>query len=189
VTVADVQAVCAGIVGATFLIAALAKLISRGSVAPLLVAVGVPRRHAERVSDATPVVELAVALAILARSPLGSAAGLVLATVFLGLQAKTFRHQAVGCRCFGRLDERLTPPLALARAALLECGALVLTATADWSGPLALDGTAQVDLVAAGCAVSVSLLVSFGLAGAVTAFRRDQPPLRAPYMPAASAAR
>ena len=157
-----------GVVAATFVLAGLAKVISRSTVAPLLEAVGVPPRLAPFV----PVAELAIGVALFAGVVLSVPAAAVLSLLFLWVHARNRRR--VACNCFGRLD-RLVPrslPVFHAMALAICCLALlVFTLGEPASDP---------DALASGGAVSVSLTLGSLLLATTWEFRRRRAAMPAP---------
>jgi|GEM_PF-6502544 len=117
-------------IGTALVLAAIAKALSRVSITPFLVALGLPRGLSEIASRAVPVAEAVIGLALIldvvpAAASIGAAALSVGFVAALALaRTKGVRE---GCHCFGALDVEEQTPLTVARAALMLLGALGLS--------------------------------------------------------------
>jgi hypothetical protein len=109
---------------AVFAIAGIVKLLDRGTFEETVVAFGVPRRLASTVSFAVPLLELAVAAALIAAPT--ARAGAVGALVLLGLfSAAVTRALRLGsapdCNCFGGITQTEVGRGTLLRNLALAC--------------------------------------------------------------------
>lgn len=167
-----------GVAGGIFLLAAGAKSVSRVSLSPFLVELGVDRRVARAVAPlVAPAEALFGALLVLGAADLPvAAASLGLAVAFVAAQASALAHRSgVGCRCFGALDVE-APALVAARAAfvaLLLSLVLGLAATGSASNSLAA-GTGR-SPVALGLSCGVAIVLALALAGQIVRFQQRRP--------------
>lgn len=128
-TVDIVTAVRTG-VAAAFLVAGLAKLFDPASVMPFLHEMGVPWRAMVATRRGLPVLELAIATAMLVWPGRWTTIGaLVLASAFaVVLWWARANGVAAGCRCYGRLDTHTLTLLQPVRATTLLVAVLFLLA-------------------------------------------------------------
>jgi methylamine dehydrogenase accessory protein MauD len=152
---------------AVFALAALTKLGRRTETESTLEAFGFPVRLRPPVATALPVVELAIAAALLlaASAPYAAVAALLLLAAFSVAVARTLaRGEEVDCNCFGSLGEDRVSRWTLLRDLVLMVPATFVVAT-GWGdpGPSAvawiggLDGSAAA-LALAGVALAVAAL-------------------------------
>ncbi len=123
-----------------FLVAAIGKLLDLAGSRRALEEFGVPAPAARIGGVALPIVELAVAIALVFRPSArwGAAAALLLLIVFAGGVARAMsRGQAPDCHCFGQIHSEPAGPSTLIRNAVLAAGAAALVVAGP--GP-SLDG-------------------------------------------------
>jgi hypothetical protein len=117
-------------IGAVFVVAAFAKLVTRTSLRPFLEALALPGALARMIAALVPPVEALCGFALLA----GAGKWAALAASFLGVGFAvilTIAKQAgvsVGCSCFGRLDAGELSPVSIIRAVLLALACCTLLA-------------------------------------------------------------
>lgn len=167
-----------GVLGATFLLAAAAKTLSRVSLSPFLVDIGVGPRAARLAAPlVAPAEALLGVLLVLGYADLPVASvSLGLALAFVAAQTRaTTRRLAHGCRCFGALDveSRLLAAARAALAAVLAGGVLTLAATGAASGSL-VTGTASRPL-ALGAASGIAMGLALALVAQVVRFEQRRP--------------
>lgn len=144
-----------------------AKLWDRPAGREALIAFGVPRRVTGPMATLLPLVELALAVAILHPSSVfwaaGAAAGLLL-TFGLALALRLRRGHTEPCRCFGRLQTASASPATVMRAFVLAALAIVLAigSRSEPSSPLAR--LAALDAAQSAALAGGTLLVTFVLA-------------------------
>jgi len=150
-----------------FAVAALAKLLDLDGARQAVGAFGVPRPVVAPVAVVLPVVELAVAVALLVTpSAIAGAVGaIVLLAVFVaGIAVSLARGRPPDCQCFGRIHSEIVSRKSIVRNAVLAAGAAVVvvegpgTSLGAWSS--GLSGVDLVVLVAA-----MALVVAFVFEG------------------------
>jgi len=168
------------IVGAIFLSAATAKILSHSSLAPFLGAIGVPARTATGVSRAAPLVEglLGIGLVLgLWAFPVAVAALLLSLAFCAVLTIARVRGVRESCRCFGALDDAGLSLVPIFRACLLGGAtfAVCLTSMGTNHGtPLVLRFPQEMAL---GLAVGLGCVIASALLGQVWTFERSRPHL------------
>jgi hypothetical protein len=167
-----------GVVGAIFLLAAVAKSLSRVSLSSFLAGLGIDRRAARAVAPLVPPVEaLLGTLLVLGVADLPvAAASLVLALAFVAAQARAMAVRSEqGCRCFGALDAEAAS-LVTARAALVAilAGAMLAVAAAGAASDALVAGTSGTPLVL-GVTCGIAIVLALALAGQVADFERRRP--------------
>lgn len=155
---------------AVFAVAAAGKLLDRRGTVGSLTSFGVPSSMLAFVSVALPVVELAIAAALIptASAPWAALAAALLLAVFSVAVARVLaRGDQVDCNCFGSLSAQPVGRLTLVRNLVLIAAALFVavagwddagTSAIGWLGDL--DGT-ETALVAVAAALGVATLVNF----------------------------
>jgi thiol-disulfide isomerase/thioredoxin len=169
--------VCRLALAVVFALAAVTKLADQAGARQAVAGFGVPEPLAPPVAALLPVLELAVAAALLV--PPSTSAGAIAALALLGLFSAAIgrsmlRGEAPECHCFGQLHSEPAGRRSLARNVVLAAAAAFVL-IAGWSdaGPSAvawigrLDGTGIVALagglaLAAGAVVMVALLRQHG---------------------------
>jgi hypothetical protein len=175
---ADSASFLEGFAGAIFLLAAVAKSLSRVSLSPFLVGLGVDRRAARAAAPLVAPVEAVLGtLLVLGVADLPvAAASLGLGLAFAAVQARALaRRLDDECRCFGAFDVE-APPLVAARAALvvLVLGAVLgLAATGAASGSLVAGASGSA--VALGVTCGIAIVLALALAGQLVRFRQRRP--------------
>lgn len=165
-------------IGAVLLAAAVAKLGAPGPLRDFLAAWGVPTPVVSAAAWAVPAGEAACgALLLTGLRPVPAVIAVMLSLAFVAVTVVAARSGlAVGCGCFGALDERRSTPVTVARAAVLAGASLALLAVhlarpepvAAWAGGQA--GPVTVGLLAA-----LVYVLSFAVVGKVYEFERDRP--------------
>jgi peroxiredoxin len=151
---------------AVFALAALTKLGRRAETESTLEAFGFPARLRSPLAAGLPLVELAIAAALLpaASAPYAAVAALLLLAAFSLAVARTLaRGEEVECNCFGSLGDERVSRWTLVRDLLLMVPAAFVVAT-GWSDP----GPSAVAWVG-GLDASAAALVVAGVALAVVA--------------------
>jgi len=131
------------LLAAVFAVAGATKLRDRDGTASALAEFGLPRGATRPVASVLPIVELAVAIALLfdpvAREA-GVVAALLLAAFTAGIANALRQGRAPDCGCFGNLSTRPVSGWTVARNVALLAVALfvALSSNADMSAPLAI---------------------------------------------------
>lgn len=110
------------LLAAVFTVAGLAKLSDRDNVVAASEALGLPQRFSPFAARALPVMELALAVALLVTTTarLALLVAAVLLTIFTAAMLRTLHHGlAVVCRCFGGASDRPIGPSSVLRNVLL----------------------------------------------------------------------
>jgi uncharacterized membrane protein YphA (DoxX/SURF4 family) len=109
---------CALVLAAVFVWAGAAKLVRPAETAGGFGALGLP--WAEALARLVPVLELLLAVALVAVPPIGGIAALVLLVAFSAVLIRALRAGVTtGCACFGTAAGRRLSPRDLARNAVL----------------------------------------------------------------------
>jgi methylamine dehydrogenase accessory protein MauD len=145
------------VLAAVFLVAGAAKLADRRGSREALVAFGLPERSSGPLAVLLPLVELAVAAALLPETTTwwGAAGALVLLVAFmLAIAVSLARGRTPDCHCFGQLHSAPAGPSTLIRNGVLAAAAMLVLIQGRHSvGPSAVAWVA--DVGAAGWAVLV----------------------------------
>jgi len=166
--------------GTVFLAAAAAKSAFRVSIAPFLLAVGLPTSLASWMARATPVVEGLVGVLLLG-AWLPSAALLASALsigFFLALLQAYKKGVQEGCRCFGALDTDQLSGLSLVRTGLLVAATLVLSSgvvSAGISASLKITMSHDIVTTTVGILVGIAFVGVFALLEQVWWFEGQRP--------------
>lgn len=164
---ADAQTFLQGMVGAIFVFAAVGKVVSRASVAPLLLAAGGPPRIVRALAPLVPLVELVIGGAVLTGLFLSVPGACAVSLVFVWVQARSRRRDAqVACNCFGRLDLIVPQSVPAAHAVLLALASAALLTGTPGAPPSASEP------LAAGAATGVTAILGSLLLGTAWEFRR-----------------
>lgn len=163
-------------IGLVLLGAAVAKVWSRSSARPFLVAFGLPERPAAVLAYAVVLAEAGCGLLLLAgagAAPAYVAAGLCTGFAVL-LSVARLRGVTEGCRCFGALDGTRITPVTVVRALTLALAAVAtaVLATGDGAG-MGLDRPTA-DAVLLGALAAATYLVVFALAAEVYGFEKGR---------------
>ena len=151
---------------AVFLVAALAKLADRDGSTKAAANFGVPERFAKPFGIGLPLVELAIAVALIPKATAwgGAVGALTLLVVFIAaIAANMARGRTPDCHCFGQLHSAPAGWSTLARNGLLATVAALVVWQA-WDDPGA---SAVAWLGDIGAAETAGLIAGVGLAAAV----------------------
>jgi len=155
------------LLAAVFAVAAVGKLVGRSRTVETLAEFGVPESIRRPTAIVLPLVELAIAVALLpaATAAWGALAAALLLAVFTAAVARTLlQGREVDCNCFGSLGPSRISRWTLARNVLLLvlAGGVAIAAQSDpgksavaWLGDL---DTAQLALLGAGVAIVLAAL-------------------------------
>jgi thiol-disulfide isomerase/thioredoxin/uncharacterized membrane protein YphA (DoxX/SURF4 family) len=117
------------VLAVVFVVAGLAKLVDLAGSRRAVEDFGVPRALASAVGTLLPLVELAVAVALIGRgsAPFGALAALVLLGAFIAVIARSMaRGEQPDCHCFGQLHSAPAGGLTLVRNVVLGAFAAVI---------------------------------------------------------------
>ena len=157
------------VLAAVFALAAFAKLSRRAETESTMEAFGAPANIRRPLALALPLVELAVAVALLpaTTAPFAGVAALVLLSAFSFFVARVLvRGEQVDCNCFGSLGPSRISRWTLVRNLALMVPAAIV-AGAGWSdaGPSAVAWVGDLDGV-----VAVGIVAGLALAAAILSF-------------------
>jgi hypothetical protein len=150
-----------------FAVAGIAKVLDRDSTRQGVAGFGVPRRLVAPTALALPVIEVAVAVALLdvSSAVVGAVAAAVLLAAFMaGIAISLARGTQPDCRCFGRLNSATVGRRTLASDAVLAVLALVSAVAGPGSG-LRAWATQQSAIDWISIVVAVVLAVAFVVEG------------------------
>jgi len=157
---------------ATFAVAGVAKLRDRQQLANTLSEFGVPERFTAFLSKGLPLVELAVAMALLSvrTAPLGASAALLLLLLFIGgMLYNLARGRKPRCNCFGQMGTAPIGPLTVVRNLVLAAFATLILSMGP--GPSIYDPLAWIANHASVIGISLGILVVLVLLQAFLTFQ------------------
>jgi hypothetical protein len=131
------------ILAAVFAVAAVAKLLDRDGARQAVRSFGVPEALAPPVAGVLPILELAVAVALVdtTSAVVGAAAAAVLLALFMaGIAVTLARGRQPDCHCFGALHTAAVGRRTLVRDGVLLAAAVVVAAAGPGAGLLAWAG-------------------------------------------------
>lgn len=176
----DVASFLQVVVGSVFLIAAIAKAARRVSLAPFLIATGLPPRIATAVSYATAPIEGAVGVLLIVSvggvlpAALATALSIALSTT---VTVAYWRGVKQSCQCFGALDSADLSAVAVLRSVFLGILSLCLTVAYVARSPQMVGALWQRPALVTILSVvaGVGYIAAFGLLEQIWWFERSRP--------------
>jgi hypothetical protein len=176
---ADMASFLQAAIGTILVCAAVAKVLSGGSLRPFLVATGFSRTTSGLISHLAPPLEGLVGALLLSGVALPAAAATALSLAFFAVLIVAWRRGVdEGCRCFGSLDPSRLSGWPVARAGLLLAGTVLLSsvyAASGWPVWVGIWQEPSVVFAVLGALAGVGYVVAFALLEQIRHFQRRRP--------------